>query len=147
MEWIDTLVKMVLDMTTRTPGVAAANPTVRKINLHMGMNDVVKQQSEMLKQDFTDLLNTVGCLDVKILISAPLPSVRGGAERFSRSVGLNTWLSKACDVHSMHFLENFNWDWDCRHLFKQDGLFLNRSGVKFHVQGFFLPGSPICSPH
>lgn len=50
---------MVSDMTERILRIMAAHPTVKTIMVHIGTNDVVKQQSEVLKQDFIDLLNTV----------------------------------------------------------------------------------------
>ena len=42
--------------------MAAANPTVENLPLHVGSNDVVRQQSEDLKQDFTELLDAISCL-------------------------------------------------------------------------------------
>lgn len=74
----------------------------------MGSNDVVKQQSKVLKQDFIDLFNTVSCLNTEVFISGPLPRIRGGVERISRLLNQNTWLSTACIIHSVHFIENFN---------------------------------------
>lgn len=47
---------MVSDLAERILHIVAAHPTVKNIILHIGSNDVVKQQSEVLKRDFTDLL-------------------------------------------------------------------------------------------
>uniref|UniRef100_A0A3Q3SCN1 SGNH hydrolase-type esterase domain-containing protein n=1 Tax=Mastacembelus armatus TaxID=205130 RepID=A0A3Q3SCN1_9TELE len=120
---------MVSDTTDKILSIVAENPTVKNLVLHTGANDIVKQQSEILKKDFNNLLNTVRSLNAEVFISGPLPPVRGGTEKFSRLLALNTWLSTACDVHSVHFIDNFNHFWDRRHLFKGDGLSLNKSGV------------------
>uniref|UniRef100_A0A3Q3RT53 Endonuclease/exonuclease/phosphatase domain-containing protein n=1 Tax=Mastacembelus armatus TaxID=205130 RepID=A0A3Q3RT53_9TELE len=85
----------------------------------------------------------VRSLNAEVFISGPLPPVRGGTEKFSRLLALNTWLSTACDVHSIHFIDNFNHFWDRRHLFKGDRLSLNKSGVKHvtdptHIKGHTL---------
>lgn len=131
---------MVPDLTARIPDIVASNPTAKKIILHAGMNDIVNRQSEVLKQHFTALLNTLSSLDVEVCISGPLPPVRRGAERFSRLMALSRWLSTASEVHSMYFLDNFNFFWDRKHLFKRDGLFLNRPGVKLFLSNvsFYL---------
>ncbi len=75
-----------------------------------------------------------------VFISGPLPPVRRGVERFSRLLAPNTWLSTACTVHSVHFIDNFNFFWDCRHLFKADGCGLYKSGVKLFTSNiiYFL---------
>lgn len=57
---------------------------MKNIILNIGSNDIVKQQSEVLKQDFSDLLITVSCLDTEVFISGPLPPFRKGVEKFSR---------------------------------------------------------------
>ena len=128
---------MVSDMTEKILHIAAAHPTVTAILVHTGANDVEKQQSETLKRDFSELLNTVSSLNAEVFISGPLPPVRGGDERFSRLLALNKWLSAACNVQSVHFIDNFNFFWDRRHFFKADGLNLNKSGVKLFTSNLF----------
>lgn len=46
-------------------GTMAANLTVKRIILQTEMDGIVKQQPQMLKQDFADLLNTVCSLDAE----------------------------------------------------------------------------------
>ena len=91
-----------MDMTERILHIVAAHPTVKTIIVHIRTNDVVKQQSDMLKQDFIDLLNTVSSLNAEVFISGPLPPVRRGVERFSRLLALNTWLSTACTFSAFY---------------------------------------------
>uniref|UniRef100_A0A8C2ZPZ6 OSK domain-containing protein n=1 Tax=Cyclopterus lumpus TaxID=8103 RepID=A0A8C2ZPZ6_CYCLU len=121
---------MVSDLEEKILEIAAAHTTVKNIILHIGSNDVVKQESEMLKQDFKNLLNTVSSLNAEVFISGPLPPIRRGPERFTRLLALNTWLSTACPDHSVHFIDNFNIFWNRKQLFKTDGLCLNKAGVK-----------------
>ncbi|XP_035495616.2 uncharacterized protein LOC118313818 [Scophthalmus maximus] len=117
---------MVSDMREKILDIVISHPSVKKQILHIGSNDIVKQQSEVLKQDFTDLLNIVSCLNTEVFSSGPLPPIRKGVEKFSRLLSLYTWLSTACNVNSVHFIDNFNFFWDRRHLFKEDGLCLKR---------------------
>ncbi|XP_037636978.1 uncharacterized protein LOC119494862 [Sebastes umbrosus] len=128
---------MVSDLAERILDIVTAHPNVKNVVLHIGSNDVVKQQSEVLKRDFTGLLNTVSSVNAQVFISGPLPPIRRGVERFSRLLGLNTWLSTACKSHSVHFIDNFNFFWDRRHLFKADGLCLNKSGAKLFNSNLF----------
>uniref|UniRef100_A0A3Q2V3Y7 SGNH hydrolase-type esterase domain-containing protein n=1 Tax=Haplochromis burtoni TaxID=8153 RepID=A0A3Q2V3Y7_HAPBU len=115
---------MVNNLKERILQIADEYPTVTNIVLHTGSNDVSKQQSEVLKRDFTGLLNTVNSLNAAVFISGPVPPVRGGDERFSRLFALN---KSACADHSVHFINNFNISWERRHLFKANGFNFNKS--------------------
>uniref|UniRef100_A0A669DSZ3 SGNH hydrolase-type esterase domain-containing protein n=1 Tax=Oreochromis niloticus TaxID=8128 RepID=A0A669DSZ3_ORENI len=125
---------MVNNLKERILQIADEYPTVTNIVLHTGSNDVSKQQSEVLKRDFTGLLNTVNSLNAAVFISGPVPPVRGGDERFSRLFALNKWLISACTDHSVHFINNFNIFWERRHLFK----------IYPPAQSLFVPHKP---PH
>ncbi|KAK5894034.1 hypothetical protein CesoFtcFv8_010765 [Champsocephalus esox] len=127
----------VSDLAEKILRIGAEHPTVKNVVLHIGTNDVVKQQSEVLKKDFQCLLETASSLNAEVFISGPLPPVRRGVERFSRLFALNTWLSTACTDHSVHFIDNFNFFWDRRHLFKANGVCLNKSGVKLFISNIF----------
>ncbi|KAK0143092.1 hypothetical protein N1851_018792 [Merluccius polli] len=67
---------MVSDISEKILEITAEHPTVKSLVIHTGALDVVKQQSEVLKQDFNDLLNKVRCLNTKVFSSGPLPTVR-----------------------------------------------------------------------
>ena len=60
--------------------IVNVHPTVENLNLHVGLNDFGKQQSEVLKQDIIELLDTISCLGARVFISCPLASIRGGVE-------------------------------------------------------------------
>uniref|UniRef100_A0A3P9CEN2 SGNH hydrolase-type esterase domain-containing protein n=1 Tax=Maylandia zebra TaxID=106582 RepID=A0A3P9CEN2_9CICH len=64
---------MVNNLKERILQIADEYPTVTNIVLHTGSNDVSKQQSEVLKRDFTGLLNTVNSLNAAVFISGPVP--------------------------------------------------------------------------
>ncbi|CAI5677846.1 unnamed protein product [Oreochromis niloticus] len=128
---------MVNNLKERILQIADEYPTVTNIVLHTGSNDVSKQQSEVLKRDFTGLLNTVNSLNAAVFISGPVPPVRGGDERFIRLFALNKWLISACTDHSVHFINNFNIFWERRHLFKANGFNFNKSGVKLFTSNLF----------
>ncbi|XP_061915766.1 uncharacterized protein LOC133658135 [Entelurus aequoreus] len=128
---------MVSDMEKRILEIVAAHPNVKNIILHIGFNDIVKQQSRELKEHFNKLFETVSAVNADVFISGPLPPIRRGAERFSRLYSLNEWLSSALLARSMHFIDNFSFFWDRRHLFKADGLCLNKMGVKLFMNNMF----------
>jgi len=122
--------EMVCDITKKIPEILSAHQTVSKIIVHVGANDINKEQSETLKQDFVGLLKMLGSLNVEAYISGPLPSVRPGVNRFSRLLGLNTWLSTTCTLHEVNFIDNFNLFWERRYLFRENGYQLNSYGEK-----------------
>lgn len=78
---------MVCDTTERIPEILSAHQTVNKIILHVGANYIPK--SEMLKNDFAELLKILGSIDVEAYVSGHL---------------LNTWLSTACALHKVNFI-------------------------------------------
>lgn len=49
--------------------------TVRTVVVHVGSNDVGKQQSKGLKKGFTELLRTVHSLEADVFIGGPIPLV------------------------------------------------------------------------
>uniref|UniRef100_A0A665W5N9 SGNH hydrolase-type esterase domain-containing protein n=1 Tax=Echeneis naucrates TaxID=173247 RepID=A0A665W5N9_ECHNA len=128
---------MVNDLKERFFEIADEYPTVTNIVLHTGSNNVSKQQSEVLKRDFTGLLNTVSSLNAVVFISGPVPPLRRGQERFSRLSALNKWILSACADHSVHFNNNCNIFWECGHLFKANGFNLNKSEVKLFTSNIF----------
>ncbi|KAK0133055.1 hypothetical protein N1851_031570 [Merluccius polli] len=128
---------MVSDISQKILEITAEHPTVKSLVIHTGALDVVKQQSEVLKRDFNDLLNKVRCLNTEVFISGPLPTVRRGDERFSRLLMLNRWLKDTCAAQSVNFIDNFNIFWERRHLFEADGFCLNKSGVQLLSYNIF----------
>ncbi|KAK0150005.1 hypothetical protein N1851_009239 [Merluccius polli] len=96
---------MVSDISEKILEITAEHPTVKSVVIHTGALDVVKQQSEVLKRDFNDMLNKVRCLNTEVFISGPLPTVRRGDERFSRLLMLNRWLKDTCAAQSVNFID------------------------------------------
>ncbi len=93
-----------------------------------GKNDIWKEQSELLKKDFSELFETLQRLDVQSFISGPLPA--RGTNMLSRLHGLNTWLERNCGIKGVNFIDNFNHFWGRRQLFKLDGLHPNKLGAR-----------------
>ena len=121
----------VVDVTEKIPSVLASHPEVNRVIIHVGTNDTTKQQSELLKRDFTQLFNQLSRFQrLAVFISGPTPTCGRGIGRFSRLLSLNTWLSSACSTHKVGFIDNFDVFWERRHLFGPDGLHLNRAGTR-----------------
>uniref|UniRef100_A0AAX7UZR1 SGNH hydrolase-type esterase domain-containing protein n=1 Tax=Astatotilapia calliptera TaxID=8154 RepID=A0AAX7UZR1_ASTCA len=118
----------VVDIVDRIPNILASHPQVNRLIIHIGTNDIPKQQSELLKLDFLELFSLLGQLQVSAFISGPTPTCGRGIGHFSRLLSLNTWLSSACISHGVGFINNFDAFWERRHLFGADGLHLNAWG-------------------
>ena len=121
----------VPDINDKILDLVTANPTMKTMILHIGTCDIEEKKSEVLKQHFKALFATFKTLnnDVRLIISGPLPSMRGGDEYFSRLFALSQWLSAECINESVEFIDNFGFFWDRRHLFA-DGNKLNKRGQK-----------------
>ncbi len=98
--------------------------TANRVIIHVVKNDIRKEQSELLKKDFSELFETLKRLEVQSFISGPL-SARG-TNMFSWLLGLNTWLQRTCCIKGVNFIDNFNLFWGHRQLFKLDGLHPNK---------------------
>ncbi len=107
-------------------------------SLHSGdiPDDIRIGQSELLKQDFSELFETLQRLEVQSFISGPLPA--RGTNMFSRLLGLNTWLQRTCSTKGVNFIDNFNIFWGHRQLFKLDGLHPNKLGARVLKDNFYF---------
>ncbi len=82
----------VSDVNKELRSIVMNHKTANRVIIHVGKNDIRKGQSELLKQDFSELFETLQRLEVQSFISGPLPA--RGTNMFSRLLGLNTWLQK-----------------------------------------------------
>jgi len=118
------------DVNGELQNILMKHKTANRLIIHVGKNDIHKEQSELLKKDFNELFETLKRLKVQTFISGPLPA--RGTNRFSRLLGLNTWLQKTCNIKevSLSNIENFNLFWSQKQLFQQDGHHPNKLGSK-----------------
>ena len=108
-----------------------SHPDAETLVVHAGTNDVMKQQSELLKRDFMQLFSVLKNLHYSVSISGPTPPLpRRGIGYFSRVLSLNTWLQSACLANNIHFIDNFNLLWQHSNLYAVDGLHLNFAGAQ-----------------
>lgn len=121
---------LIANIKQKVPRILAAHPSVRRIVLHVGANDIKRCQSEVLKQDFSDLLDALRGSDTQVFVSGPLPQLQRGDERFSRLQALNSWLSTTRFPIHVHFIDNFNLFGKRNDLFRPYGLRLNKTGVQ-----------------
>ncbi|KAL0162306.1 hypothetical protein M9458_041702 [Cirrhinus mrigala] len=65
--------------------------SVGAIVLHAGVNDIKLWQTEVLKRDFSSLIETVRSTSpaTRIIVSGPLPTYRRGHERLFCADGLH----------------------------------------------------------
>ena len=127
----------ISDMKDRILDLVNEHPTVKTLILHTGTCDTEENQSEILRKRFRALFDTLSSLsDIEICISGPLPPMRGTDENFSRLFSLSKWLLAACTNKNVHFIDNFSFFYDRRHLFA-DAKQLNKKGVKLFTQNVF----------
>ncbi|XP_048048586.1 uncharacterized protein LOC125269682 isoform X3 [Megalobrama amblycephala] len=114
----------VLDVSVQIPAILNGAETIGAVVLHAGVNDTRLWQTEVLKQDFRSLIETVRATSpaTKIIVSGPLPTYRRGHERFSRLFALNEWLMSWCNEQKLLFVNNWNLFWERPRLFRADGL-------------------------
>ncbi|XP_028277083.1 uncharacterized protein LOC114445917 [Parambassis ranga] len=120
----------VTDITGLLPQVMSNHPGVKQIILHVGAVDTTGGESELLKKDFSKLLEILNKLEVQSFISGPLPNIDRRINKFSRLLALNAWVSKTCETHAMTFIDNFNLFWERDDLFKGRGPHLNGRGLR-----------------
>ncbi|XDV41134.1 hypothetical protein PO909_010052 [Leuciscus waleckii] len=112
------------DINRELQNILMKHKTANRLIIHVGKNDIHKEQSELLKKDFNEIFETLKGLKVQTFISGPLPA--RGTNRFSRLLGLNTWLQKTCNIKGVNFIDNFNLFWSQRQLFHRDGRHPNK---------------------
>ncbi|KAL0161464.1 hypothetical protein M9458_045189, partial [Cirrhinus mrigala] len=118
----------VSDVNRELRNILMKHKTANRIIIHVGKNDIQKEQSELLKKDFSELIETLRRLEAQPFISGPLPA--RGTNMFSRLLGLNTRLQRTCSQKGVNFIDNFNLFWGHRQLFKLDGLHPNKLGAR-----------------
>lgn len=119
----------VTEIAGKIPDILSSHPQAKRIIIHAGTNDIARQQSELLRQDLRHLFNSISQSQVTVLISCPTPTCGRGIVGFSCLLGLNTWLSSACNSYHVGFINSFDVFWETRHLFGPGGLHLNRAGA------------------
>ncbi|KAL0151928.1 hypothetical protein M9458_052766 [Cirrhinus mrigala] len=122
----------VLDVSAQIPAILKDGESVGAIVLHAGVNDTRLRQTEVLKRDFSSLIETVRSTSpaTRIIVSGPLPTYRRGHERFSRLLALNEWLLTWCKEQKLLFVNNWNLFWERPRLFRADGLHPSRVGAE-----------------
>ncbi len=114
----------VSDMNKELQNILLKHKAANRIIIHVGKNDIRKEQSELLKKDFSEFFETLQRLKVQLFISGPL--LARGTNMFSWLLGLNTWLQRTCCINRVNFIDDFNLFWGHRQLFKLDGLHSNK---------------------
>ncbi|KAL0200741.1 hypothetical protein M9458_003928, partial [Cirrhinus mrigala] len=114
----------VSDVNKKLQNILMKHKTANRIIIHVGKNDIRKEQSEFLKKDFSELIETLQRLEVQSFIPAR------GTNMFSWLFGLNTWLQRTCSLQGVNFIDNFNLFWGHRQLFKLDGLHPKKLGAR-----------------
>ncbi|KAL0151918.1 hypothetical protein M9458_052770 [Cirrhinus mrigala] len=81
----------VLNVSAQIPAILKDSESVGAIVLHAGVNDIKPRQTEVLKRDFSSLIETVRSASpaTRIIVSGPLPTYRRGHERLFRADSLH----------------------------------------------------------
>ncbi|KAL7394730.1 hypothetical protein ABVT39_003009 [Epinephelus coioides] len=106
--------------------LTARHSSASTLVLEAGINDLRNQQSEVLKQDFTSLVDRLLDTEKRLIISGPLPPPRYGDVTTSHLRQLHLWLKGYCFSKSIPFVDSFIASLNRPHLFKRDGLHPNQ---------------------
>ena len=122
----------VLDVAVQVSRILKKDERIGAVVLHAGTNDTRLRQTEVLKRDFSSLIETVRGRSptARIIVSGPLPTFRRGAEKFSRLLALNEWLVTWCNEQNLVFINNWNLFWERPRLFRPDGLHPSSVGAE-----------------
>ena len=102
---------------------------IRTVISHVGMNDLKDRNNSELHKHFEKMYANMKKLNVKLVISGPLPTPAMSMEIFSRIAELNEWLIKWTTEHKIDFVDNFDTFWGQPHLFTYSGKNLNKLGA------------------
>ncbi|KAK7883854.1 hypothetical protein WMY93_026977 [Mugilogobius chulae] len=120
----------VKDLHDSAPQIISQLPSVSTVVIHVGSNDLKRQQSEKLKDDFIALINSIQSTGKKCVISGPLPAPCFGDVKFSRLRQLHVWLKAFCAAKEIPFVDNFAAFFRRPELFRRDRLHLSFSGAR-----------------
>ena len=110
--------------------LCAQHSAASTLVLEAGINDLRDQQSEILKRDFTSMVDCLLDTGKQLVISGPLPPPRYGDVTTSRLRQLHLWLKGYCLRKSIPYVDNFMAFLNRPHLFKSDGLHPNQEGSR-----------------
>ncbi|KAK3564373.1 hypothetical protein QTP86_017318 [Hemibagrus guttatus] len=119
----------VLDVSAQVPAILKKN--IGAVVLHAGTNNIRLRQTEILKKDFSSLVELVRTTSptTRIIVSGPLPTFQRGIERFSRLFAFNEWLQSWCQDQKLPFVDNWNLFWERSRFYRPDGLHPSRVGA------------------
>ncbi len=136
----------ISDVNKELQNILLKHKTANRVIIHVGKNDIQKEQSELLKKDFSEFFETLQRLEVQLFISGPL--LARGTNMFSWLIGLNTWLQRTYGIKGVNFIDNFNLFWGHRQLFKLDGLHSNKLDarvLKYNIYFSLHHPSVVCA--
>ncbi len=64
----------ISDVNKELWNILMTHKTANRVIIHVGKNDIRKEQSELLKKDFSELFETLQRLEIQSFISGPLPA-------------------------------------------------------------------------
>lgn len=119
---------LVQDITDSAPRLLRDHPSAKAAVLQVGTNDLKRQESETLKEDFILLIDTVRSTERLCVVSGPIPAPRFGDVKFSRIRQLHVWLKGYCAAKNIPYVDNFTTFFRRPGLFKHDRLHPNSAG-------------------
>lgn len=84
--------------------------------------------SELLKEDFNKLLNSIMVHSRQVFINGPIPALNRGVGRFNHTLSFHTWLKFTCAVRNIVFIIVIYWQTSFGKrpaFFRPDGIYPN----------------------
>ena len=124
------------DFNEIIPALLDVHPSVHTVIIHTGTNDVMSRKPFKLHDQLVLLVDTVQSLGKRCVLSGPLGDLYNNCERFSRVLSLHTWMQNYCSATDVYFINNFDYFWNQRDLFKRDRLHPNPKGTAVLTNNF-----------
>ncbi|XP_076836831.1 uncharacterized protein LOC143482368 [Brachyhypopomus gauderio] len=119
----------VLDVARRLPSALKQRDDFGTVVLHVGAVDTFARRSEILKEHYRSLLDTVRKkTSARLVVSGPLPTFRRGCELFSRLFCLHSWLRDTCSSAGVDYIDHWESFRERPSLYRRDGLHPSRLG-------------------
>lgn len=114
--WTDVVLTVLILLDKLPDLLQSVTSSIKRIIIHIGLNDTALQHSELAKNDFTKIFNLLTWIRIPVFITGLI---------FSRILALLTWLKSTCIQKIIAFIDNFNVFWNRKSFFSLDGIHPN----------------------
>lgn len=127
----------VMNIMEKIPSILANHPLAQNDVHHVDGKDIHRQTSEILKHDFTKLLDSLIVHSKRIFVCGPLTPLNHGMGHISCTLSFHSWLESTCAANNIAFVDNFNLFWKRPAFFWCEGIHPNCLGSRTLTDNIF----------